>query len=181
MFEDEELTYFCVHEMMFLPNTYSERSETWVTPQWIIDKIGLSTLDPCGFRDGALSQTAEHYFSLDQGHDGLIEEWFGSVYVNPPYADTGKWLKKGVEYFHRTGNELIFCLPCRTYNKWFQEEVKQATGIVFLNGRTHFLDANGKDRGGASFPVCLVAFGLDALDRVKRAGGLAVRIDRESV
>jgi hypothetical protein len=165
--------------MMFLQTTHSERSDTWVTPQWIIDKIGLSTLDPCGYRDGALVATAEHYFSLDQGHDGLSEEWFGSVYVNPPYTETDKWLNRAIEYFNATGNSVIFCLPCRTSNKWFQKYIKHATGIVFLDRRIHFLDANGKDRGGAAFPVCLVAYGLEAWERVKRVGSLAVLVDRE--
>jgi phage N-6-adenine-methyltransferase len=167
--------------MMFLQNARNERSDTWLTPQWIIDKIGLSTLDPCGYCDGAFVRTAENYFSLDQGRDGLAEEWFGSVYVNPPYTQTDKWLKRAIEYFRATGNSVIFCLPCRTSNKWFQENVKHATGILFFDKRLHFLDSNGTDRGGAAFPACLVAYGMEAWERVKRVGGLAVLVERESL
>lgn len=41
-------------------------TDVWITPQWIIDKIGVSTLDPCGFlkEDGnPIVQTALNYFT----------------------------------------------------------------------------------------------------------------------
>jgi hypothetical protein len=167
--------------MMFLQKNNGDRSDTWITPPWIIEKIGRSTLDPCGYRDGAIVDTADHYFSLDQGQDGLKEEWFGSVYVNPPYTETDKWLKKGIKYFNESGNSVIFCLPCRTCTKWYQENVKQATGILFFDKKIHFLDANGYDRGGASFPVCLVAYGLPGWERVRRIAGMAVLLDHSNV
>jgi hypothetical protein len=161
--------------MQFVPKR-TERSDTWITPKWIIDIIGLSDLDPCAYKNGALVKTAHESFTLDDGDDGLCLNWFGTIYCNPPFSEPEKWLIKGIEYYERTDQQVIFCLPCRTCSQWFSR-VKKATGIVFFDRKIHFLDADGYDRGGASFPVCLVAFGFKAYERIRKISGIHVLLD----
>jgi hypothetical protein len=69
----------------------------------------------------------------------------------------------------------------RTCTKWCQENVKQATGILFFDKKIHFLDGNRYDRGGASFPVCLVAYGAPAFERIRKIDGMAVLLDHSNV
>jgi hypothetical protein len=51
---------------------------------------------------------------------------------------------------------------------------------VFFERKLHFLDAEGFDRGGASFPSCLVAFGFPAYERIRKIKGITVLLDVEN-
>jgi hypothetical protein len=62
-------------------------TDTWLTPQWIIDSIGMSDLDPCGYAPNGkpFVVTAKNFYDLEHaGQDGLELPWAGSIYCNPP-------------------------------------------------------------------------------------------------
>ena len=59
--------------------------DEWYTPRWIIDELGPFDLDPCAppieVRPYEIAPTA---YTWDD--DGLSREWYGTVWMNPPYS-----------------------------------------------------------------------------------------------
>jgi hypothetical protein len=138
---------------LHLPTTTKE-TERWLTPKWVIDLLGPFDLDPCGAPDW---HTAETVWTPEDGRDGLVEDWNGRVWLNPPYGrEATKWLAKLAE--HGRGTALIFA---RTDTAAFHSEVwGKAHAVLFLRGRLTFLrpDAS-KPVANSGAPSCLVAYG----------------------
>jgi len=89
-----------------------------LTPLDLISSIGTFDLDPCGL---VFHKTAEKIISLPT--DGLIEEWNGTVWLNPPYSNPKPFIKKLSE--HGSGVALVLN---STDTGWFQEYgLKKAT------------------------------------------------------
>jgi phage N-6-adenine-methyltransferase len=153
-------------------------SDVWLTPQWVIDKIGISDLDPCGhLPDGKpIVITARNYFT--EQDDGLIKDWYGSVFCNPPYSDLRVWLARCAKYHKDTGNDVIALVFVRSETKAYQENVKSATGINLINKRIKFLTGEGIEKTNGNAPSCLIAWGEGAYDRIKNVDGIYVRIDK---
>lgn len=107
-----------------------------LTPLELIQSIGKFDLDPCGFGG---HDTAKQIYLLPD-NDGLKDNWFGKVWMNPPYSETIKWIKKLSE--HNNGIALVLA---STETKWFQEYVlKKANAIFFLKSRPKFLNKEGE-------------------------------------
>jgi hypothetical protein len=158
---------------------FGKHCTTWLTPQYIIDQIGISDLDPCGYKLNGefVVKCAEHSYTLQDNQDGLRLPWFGSVYCNPPYTDNAKWLERCRLYHQDTKNDVIVMIFNRSQTKYFQSEVRYATGILFIAGNMKFLNDKGKIQGSANAPSILIAYGESAYNRIKNVTGLAVRID----
>jgi hypothetical protein len=152
------------------------RTNDWLTPQWIIDLIGKSDLDPCGYTLDGKFFTQPARYSYVPPQDGLSLPWFGSVFCNPPYDNNAAWLKKCRDYHEETGEDVIVLLFNRSDTKYFQEHVKHATGLLFIAGRVAFLNGLGKIPGKANAPSVLIAYGERAFWRCQAVPGVAVRI-----
>jgi hypothetical protein len=152
-------------------------SDVWLTPQWVIDAIGMSDLDPCGWLpDGnPIVQTACRY--LTESEDGLSCKWSGSIFCNPPYSDLKSWLAKCSEYHQKTGEDVIVLCFVRSETKAFQQNIDNCTGINLMNKRVKFLDSNGVSKGNGNAPSCLIAWGEGAYQRIKNVDGLYFRKD----
>jgi phage N-6-adenine-methyltransferase len=154
--------------------TKKNKTDSWVTPKWIIDKIGLSDLDPSGYRHpekGILVETARKYYFIED--DGLNKEWVGTVFLNPPYSQNKLWMAKMAA--HNNGIVLIFA---RTETIFFQDYVKNATGINFLKRRVKFIDEHGNIRSNGNAPSCLIAYSEENYKRIKNIEGIYCRIDK---
>jgi len=147
-------------------------TDTWITPKWVIDLIGLSDLDPCGWTPNGepFTETAHRYFTEEV--DGLSQPWEGSVFVNFPYSQAYEWMKRCSEH----NNGIVLCFA-RTETKAWQENVKNATGMVFINKRIKFLTGEGVEKSNGNAPSVLIAWGEDNYQRIKRVPGFAVRMD----
>lgn len=145
-------------------NSNTENKEEWFTPGYIIDALGSFDLDPCTSREAKiLNPIATTNYTCD----GLINDWAGRVWCNPPYGkETFKWIKKLAE--HGNGIALIFA---RTETKGFHSEIWQkADAIFFFKGRVNFRrkDQSTGDRSNA--PSCLVAYGQNNVRAIKYSG-----------
>lgn len=90
----------------------------------------------------------------------------GVVWCNPPYGkETSKWLERMKQHNH--GIALIFA---RTDTRMFHDYVFNADAILFIKGRLSFYDVHGNKGGTAGAPSCLVAYGLEAVERLKNSG-----------
>jgi len=113
------------------PQSHKGKTNSWLSPLWLIDALGGGfDLDPCGFD---YHQTARIIYQLPT--DGLMEDWFGKVWLNPPYSDVGQWLDKMM--VHRNGSALLFSRT-GTLGKW----IKDCDHLFFLRQRVRFLDTN---------------------------------------
>jgi phage N-6-adenine-methyltransferase len=158
--------------------SYMSKTTTWITPKWIIDAIGLSDLDPCGYRlDGKIIvETARNYYTLQDSQNGLIEKWSCSIYCNPPYNNTAIWLRKCRDYYQDTGNEVIMLIKNVVERIYFQNEAAYMTGIVFIRDRVGFLNEYGEKTNKATFGSTLIAFGEGAYERITKIEGLAIKL-----
>ena len=135
---------------------FSSESSDWVTPYELYDrlnKVFKFDLDPCTTKDNPL-KTPDFYTKED---NGLNYDWFGNVFVNPPYnQEIKKWLQKAI-YEMKEGhiNNVVFLLPARTDTKWFHDYIyKPKVQIHFLKGRLKFRGA----KSSAPFPSMIIIF-----------------------
>lgn len=138
---------------------------TWLTPKLIIDALGEFDLDPCTPLEMPW-KTANHRFT--EIDNGLTQEWFGRVWLNPPYGKSMiDFLKKMAD--HNNGIALTFT---RTETAQFQKWVfPYATALLFKEGRIHFLNNEGKKVGnGSGCGSVFIAYGKENADILKNSG-----------
>ncbi len=115
--------------------------DVWRTPQWLIDgieKYKNISLDPCA---GAETEIGDINYRLEDGDDGLQEEWFGTVFVNPPFTQKNEWLSKALD--ERENTDLImFLTPDSTdvQSWWHGKIVPNADYVWFSYGRMNYID-----------------------------------------
>lgn len=134
----------------------------WLTPRWVVEKLGPFDLDPC-YSEPRPWQTARVMIGLPE--DGYGCEWRGFVWLNPPYGKKAElWIRKLAE--HGSGIALLFArTETRTFFPWVWE---YASSILFLKGRITFCDHEGKSgRSNSGAPSCLVGYGKIADSRLK--------------
>lgn len=86
--------------------------------------------------------------------DGLQVDWGKKNFVNPPFSEIPKWLKKGIEE-KKKGNKSVFLLTARTSSKyWFENVWREATEILFLEGGIKFKGYENR----FPIPIVLVEF-----------------------
>jgi hypothetical protein len=143
------------------------KTNRWLTPHHIVEALGKFDLDPCGAPGHTLAPVT---YQLEDGQDGLELDWFGRVWLNPPYGkESPPFLKKMSE--HKNGIAFIFA---RTETKAFFEYVwNSATAVLFLKGRVKFLNADYEVTGAANAPSVLIAYSdadADALQQCSIPG-----------
>ncbi len=152
----------------FFMDTSFEKSKLttveWLTPPELVKKLGEFDLDPCSpvnppFVHAPVNYTVEN--------NGLTRDWFGRVYMNPPYGkDMNKWLDKLQK--HGNGIALIFA---RTETKCFFENVwDKADALLFIKGRIRFYHVSGEQGGTAGAPSVFIAYGKNNALALKNSG-----------
>lgn len=72
-----------------------ERTD-WMTPRWLVEKcrwvLGRFDLDPASSEQANEVVKADRYFTAEQ--DGLKQDWYGRVFLNPPGRLTVKFWRK---------------------------------------------------------------------------------------
>jgi len=149
-----------------------QRNDRWLTPPAVVEALGAFDLDPCGAPGHVL---AGRTYLQENGDDGLIDPWFGRVWLNPPYGRTMRtWIERLVG--HGTGTALI---PVAAGTKLWQEVVfREASAIHFYRHRIKFLRRDGQDDAMVSPQAsAIVAFGTDDADAVLTSGLPGVALD----
>lgn len=128
----------------------------WYTHAEIIRSLGKFDLDPATCQDAIrLNQSAENYYTKEE--NGLIQPWYGRVWLNPPYAQPliNQFLSKMAK--HNNGIALVFA---KVEAKWFHDVVlAHATAVKFLYSRVSFLRADGSKGTQPRHGSMLVAYG----------------------
>lgn len=144
----------------------ANNKEEWLTPPDLVKALGHFDLDPCSAVNMPWKIADKEYTIED---DGLTKEWFGRVWLNPPYGNkTGLWLKRLKE--HGNGLALIFA---RTDTRMFFDYVwDYADAILFLKGRIAFYNVDGTKgaySGGA--PSIILAYGEGNVESLRTLRG----------
>jgi len=155
------------------PASGEGNTNTWFTPKHIIDALGVHfDLDPCT-QTYRPHNTATNHICEDNGGNGLIADWFGTVWLNPPYGrEIKSWLDKLAE--HGDGVALVFS---RTETVWAQTCLTKATSVNFIKGRISFIKADGSKGDTAANGSMLIAFGDKADRAIRNISGLYAKME----
>jgi hypothetical protein len=149
-------------------NTSFERCENtkveWLSPPELVACLGEFDLDPCSPINAPFVHAKHNFTTLD---DGLVKEWFGRVYLNPPYGRGMElWMEK--LKFHGNGIALIFA---RTETKCFFEHIwNDADAILFVKGRIRFYHISWVQGGTPGAPSVFIAYGKENAKVLKDCG-----------
>lgn len=149
---------------------FSSETDLWSTPQDFFDKydaIYQFKTDVCANAENA--KCAEFY---DKEKDGLVQDWRGSCWMNPPYGrGIGAWLKKAHES-SLTGATVVCLVPARTDTAWWHDYCVKGD-IEFIRGRLKF----GGHKNSAPLPSAIVVFGDTALSKICFANAFELMVD----
>ena len=109
--------------------------------------------------------------------DGLKKEWFGRVWLNPPYGKyTPFWIRRMIK--HNNGIALVFS---RTDTAWCQEAMRSASAMLFISGRIEFVpgieNQHKKSRCGAG--TVIFSFGPECAIALKRMSDRGIYIKQD--
>ncbi|MBD58502.1 MAG: hypothetical protein CL808_00025 [Citromicrobium sp.] len=155
----------------------ADRDSRFTPPEFletIYTVFGKPDLDPCGHKLSPVK--ARRRFVLEEGDDGLRDPWSGRmVFVNPPFSEQQKWLRRAHEQWEKGNVLTVVCLvPTRTDSAWFHEVLARDGDVFFLQGRLRFSDPRGKSQV-TPHSVMLVLFGASSNQRDKLAASLPGR------
>jgi phage N-6-adenine-methyltransferase len=151
----------------------TDLKDIWQTPDEILSMLGDIDLDPCAGELTDIGDTNYRYPDTD----GLEEDWFGTVFVNPPFSDKSSFLEKAVE--EKESCDVIYVLtPDSTDTKswWHKYIASEADYIWFSEGRISYIDpSTGEKAGSPTFGTAISAFGeppQDVLEKMDERGQL---------
>lgn len=152
----------------------SSESVEWITPPQVLRfaeiEFGRFDMDPCAC-PGYVHPSIGRSICLPE--NGLMADWQGNVWMNPPYGELiAPWVEKA-EWETRIGHarQVVSLLPARTDTQWWLP-CFSAAEWVFFTGRIPFLQPPlfSPDTSAAPFPSIIVVF-----RRTRRSGtGLSI-------
>lgn len=129
-------------------------TDVWLTPPSLLKPLGEFDLDPC-CPNNLPWKTAKNFYSVENGQDGLKLDWYGRVWLNPPYSNWVPFIKKLKEH----GNGIALILA-RTETRGFFDHIwNDADSILFLKRRVKFVRADLSVGNSATAPSVLVSYG----------------------
>lgn len=149
--------------MADLSTKFASKSQEWSTPdslfQPLHEEFGFD-LDVCATTENS---KCARYFTLEQ--DALKQEWKGTCWMNPPFSQLGKWIKKAYESA-LAGATVVCLVPVRSNTEWFYTYCLKGE-IRFIRGRPKF----GNATHGLPQPLAIVVFRPPNID-LDSGGGL---------
>jgi len=149
-------------------------TDTWLTPRWILDRLGMFDLDPCAAPSPRPWNTASKHYDITHGKDGLKLPWTGRVWLNPPYSNANPWAEKMAA--HGRG---IMCLAVRAETRrWMDCVWGAASAVLLLAPRTTFMTPDGLGTYGNVNQTALAAYGTSDANILKACGLNGVLIQK---
>ena len=137
---------------MITDGLMSSNTDLWETPQDFFDRLDSEfhfDLDVCALPENA---KCKRYFTPTQ--DGLLQDWRGVCWMNPPYGrKIGLWVRKAYETAVSGGGTVVCLLPARTDTAWWHDYAMKGE-VRFIRGRLKF----GGSKNSAPFPSAVVIF-----------------------
>jgi len=118
----------------------SVTSDDYFTPKWIFDALGIVfDLDVACPPEGPLHTPCSAYYT--QEDDGLASDWYGTVFMNPPFSKTAPWINKWLQH-----GDGIALLPCVKETKWVKELFDSNASVLWLNDIKIEFNHKGKEQ-----------------------------------
>ena len=138
----------------------------WYTPSEYIkaarEVMGGIDLDPASSEIANLTVKATKFFTVND--NGLLQEWRGRVWLNPPFASglIEQFVDKLVSEFglcHVT--EAVALVDNATETRWFRKLTNSSNAIVFTVGRINFRKGGTFEEGSPTRGQAFFHFGSD--------------------
>jgi hypothetical protein len=159
------------------------KSDSWLTPKWILAPLGKFDTDPCIPR-GLPHHLRAAFQCYSIVEDGLKRSWAGRVWLNPPFGNQWQeWLNKLADH----GNGIALIAARTETEAFFRLVWKEAHAVLFIKGRPHFhagvpmeikrkkkptihLKVGEKAPFNSGAPICLVAYGRSNAETLRTCG-----------
>ena len=136
----------------------------WYTPGRFIEAarsvMGNIDLDPASSELANETVRATSYFTIED--NGLILEWFGNVWMNPPYSQPQitQFTELLSDKFDSGEIEQACVLVNNaTETGWFQRMLESCNSICLLKSRVKFIDKQGNPTGAPLQGQIILYFG----------------------
>jgi hypothetical protein len=127
------------------------KNDEFYTPKFIFDGLGCKfDLDVASPLHNKTNVPADVKFTVKE--NGLIQDWKGFIWMNPPFSKSEPWVDKFILHGHG-----IALLPT-SKAKWFYKLWINASGIMLLPSNFKF-DKPDDLRSDIFMPTVLVAIG----------------------
>lgn len=117
----------------------------WYTPSKYIESarkaMGSIDLDPASNDFANETVNAETYYTEEI--NGLNQEWFGNIWMNPPYS-TALLSQFADKLVASDFTQAIVLVNNATETAWFEKMISRASAIVFHKGRIKFVKRDGE-------------------------------------
>lgn len=141
---------------------YNSTANDYKTPPEIyniaLEHLGLKqfALDACCSEKNIPAEI--HYFNGI--HDGLSEDWYDNTWVNPPFNEAEKWVKKAFFANQLCKINIAMLLPARTETAYWRDYIlkNQHCQIQFLRKGYKFLNRDNVECGIFKNSLALVYF-----------------------
>ena len=185
------------------PPSHEGETNWWFTPRYITKQLGEFDLDPCSNSKAPVYHAKNNWFmdyfykeegknrseSLSRNNqlsllnnsiksngeikDALNDDWFGRVWLNPPYGKTiGRYLDK--LYTHGNGIALVFS---RTDTKIMQRHLKLCDAVFFLEKRISHIGNKSRSNGNAGIGSMFLIYGKENIKSVMGFSGVLFKND----
>ena len=151
-----------MQDKLFKTKQEGTSSDDYYTPKWIFDALGVEfDLDVACPPEGPLYTPCNSYFT--QEDDGLVQDWNGTVWMNPPYSRPKWWVAKFIEH----GNGIAL-LPFAKSN-WCESLWNSDAGMVYLQN-VAFERSDMNVVSAAPFSLGLWAMGAKNIEALRKVG-----------
>lgn len=134
-----------------------KKNDILMTPDWVWTKLGNIDLDPCA---GLYTKIATTNWAIERNEDGLLLDWFGFVYCNPPFSQKEIWAEKMIKH----GNGILI-LPERGSAPWFGPLAIAAGSYFVMGKKIDFIGGPSSNNVGS----VLFPFGEEAKERLVKS------------
>jgi len=115
------------------------------------------TLDVCA---GIDNHKCNFFYS--KYDDGLTKEWREDFFMNPPYSEVNKWMKKAYFDTRQYKSNALILIYAKTDTHWWHSYVENKAEVYFIEGRVKFLDEFGnRTKKDAPYPSCWIVYRND--------------------
>lgn len=132
--------------------------DEWLTPLPLWTEIreryfggNGKIFDPCPSPSRLLPGT----YAKAEGFNSLEQKWDLPAFVNPPFSHIYPW----VDIASKRNGKVVMLLPVRSDQPWWYNYAKFGK-VVFIRGRVNYENPESGKTAGASFPSCLLIFGM---------------------
>lgn len=146
--EETQTPKAIVQEVLKRPHvSFNSGNNEWYTPAEYIEaaREAMSSidLDPASNDIAQKVVKADTYYTAET--NGLDKEWYGNVWLNPPYASEliGKFIDKLISE-RENYEQAIVLVNNATETEWFNKLISIADAVCFPKSRVKFYMPDGK-------------------------------------